>query len=303
MSLPDASIAGVSGRARLLASGALWGIIGVVGFSFTLPATRLAVMELDGTLVGLGRAVIAAAAAAILLAATREPIPPRPLWGRLAVVAAGVVVGFPLFSAWALKYVPAAHGAVIVGLTPAATAVMAVIRAGERPSAGFWLASLLGLVAVLIFAAVQGAGAPVPADGLILIAVALGALGYAEGGQLARTLGGWQVISWALVLSAPVLLPIVAWSAVRHGLAASPLAWGCVGYVSLVSMYLAFFAWYRGLAQGGVARIGQVQLLQPVLTLLWSALLLGEHISGAMIAAAAAVLGCVALTQRARIAR
>lgn len=303
MSLPNAAIAAVSGRTRLLASGALWGIIGVIGFSFTLPATRLAVMELDGTLVGLGRAVIAAAAAAILLAATREPIPPRPLWGRLAVVAAGVVVGFPLFSAWALKYVPAAHGAVIVGLTPAATAVMAVIRAGERPSAGFWLASLLGLVAVLIFAAVQGAGAPVPADGLILIAVALGALGYAEGGQLARTLGGWQVISWALVLSAPVLLPIVAWSAVRHGLAASPLAWGCVGYVSLVSMYLAFFAWYRGLAQGGVARVGQVQLLQPVLTLLWSALLLGEHISGAMIAAAAAVLGCVALTQRARIAR
>jgi drug/metabolite transporter (DMT)-like permease len=303
MSLPNASIAALSGRTRLLASGALWGIIGVVGFSFTLPATRLAVMELDGTLVGLGRAVIAAAAAAILLAATREPIPPRPFWGRLAVVAAGVVVGFPLFSAWALRYVPAAHGAVIVGLTPAATAVMAVIRAGERPSAGFWLASLLGLVAVLIFAAVQGAGAPVPADGLILIAVALGALGYAEGGQLARTLGGWQVISWALVLSAPVLLPIVAWSAVRHGLAASPLAWGCVGYVSLVSMYLAFFAWYRGLAQGGVARVGQVQLLQPVLTLLWSALLLGEQISGAMIAAAAAVLGCVALTQRARIAR
>ncbi len=303
MSAPEASLTAASGPPQLLASGALWGVVGVVGFSFTLPATRLAVMELDGTLVGLGRAVIAAGAAALLLAAMREPVPPRALWGRLALVAAGVVVGFPLFSAWALKYVPSAHGAVIVGLTPAATAVMAVIRAGERPSASFWLASLLGLVAVLIFAAVQGAGAPVPADGLILIAVALGALGYAEGGQLARTLGGWQVISWALVLSAPVLLPIVVWSAARHGLAASPLAWGCVGYVSLVSMYFAFFAWYRGLAQGGVARVGQVQLLQPVLTLLWSALLLGEQISGAMIAAAAAVLGCVALTQRARVAR
>ncbi|HEV2550589.1 MAG TPA: DMT family transporter [Stellaceae bacterium] len=300
MTLPESSLTAASGPTRLFASGALWG---VVGFSFTLPATRIAVMELDGTLVGLGRAVIAGGAAALLLAVMREPLPPRVLWGRLALVAAGVVVGFPLFSAWALKYVPAAHGAVIVGLTPAATAVMAVIRAGERPSAGFWLASLLGLVAVLIFAAVQGAGAPVPADGLILIAVALGALGYAEGGQLARTLGGWQVISWALVLSAPVLLPIVAWSAARDGLAASPLAWGCVAYVSLVSMYFAFFAWYRGLAQGGVARVGQVQLLQPVLTLLWSALLLGEQISGAMIAAAAAVLGSVALTQRSRVAR
>ena len=303
MTLPDASFTMASGRTRLFASGPLWGLIGVVGFSFTLPATRLAVMELDGTLVGLGRAVIAAGAAALLLAATREAVPPRVLWGRLALVAAGVVVGFPLFSAWALRYVPAAHGAVIVGLTPAATAVMAVIRAGERPSVGFWLASLLGLVAVLIVAAVQGAGAPVPADGLILIAVALGALGYAEGGQLARTLGGWQVISWALVISAPALLPIGAWSAARHGLAASPLAWGCVAYVSLVSMYFVFFAWYRGLAQGGVARVGQVQLLQPVLTLLWSALLLGEQISGAMIAAAAAVLGSVALTQRARVAR
>jgi drug/metabolite transporter (DMT)-like permease len=286
-----------------LANGALWGALGVVGFSLTLPATRLAVMELDGTLVGLGRAVIAAAVAALLLLVARQPLPPRAVWGQLAVVAAGVVVGFPLFSAWALQHVPSAHGAVIVGLTPAATAVMAVIRAGERPSRGFWLASLLGLIAVLIFAVVQGAGWPVPADGLILIAVALGALGYAEGGRLSRTLGGWQVISWALVLSAPVLAPIVIFSAARHGLSASPTAWACVAYVSLISMYFAFFAWYRGLAIGGVARIGQVQLIQPVLTLLWSALLLGEHISGSMIIASAAVLGCVALTQRSRVAR
>src|SRR6516162_10287523 len=278
MTTPTPSMTAPRAAPLLLGAGAFWGIIGVAGFSFTLPATRLAVMELDGTLVGLGRAVIA------------------------AVVAAGVVVGFPLFSAWALQHVPAAHGAVIVGLTPAATAVMAVLRAGERPSTGFWIASLLGLVAVLIFAAVQGAGWPVPADGLILIAVLLGALGYAEGGQLARTLGGWQVISWALVLSAPVLAPIVALSAVRHGLSASPLAWVCVAYVSLISMYFAFFAWYRGLAIGGVARIGQVQLMQPVLTLAWSALLLGEHIGWSMIAASAAVLGCVALTQRTRVA-
>jgi len=303
MTTPTPSITAPRAAPLLLGAGAFWGIIGVAGFSFTLPATRLAVMELDGTLVGLGRAVIAAGVAALLLLAARQPIPPRALWGRIAVVAAGVVVGFPLFSAWALQHVPAAHGAVIVGLTPAATAVMAVLRAGERPSTGFWIASLLGLVAVLIFAAVQGAGWPVPADGLILIAVLLGALGYAEGGQLARTLGGWQVISWALVLSAPVLAPIVALSAVRHGLSASPLAWVCVAYVSLISMYFAFFAWYRGLAIGGVARIGQVQLMQPVLTLVWSALLLGEHIGWSMIAASAAVLGCVALTQRTRVAR
>jgi drug/metabolite transporter (DMT)-like permease len=303
MTAPSSATTATSASPLLQGTGALWGILGVVGFSFTLPATRLAVLELDGTVVGLGRAVIAAGIAALVLIAARQPLPPRALWGRLAVVAAGVVVGFPLFSAWALQYVPAAHGAVIVGLTPAATAVMAVLRAGERPSAGFWIASLLGLVAVLIFAAVQGAGAPVPADGLILIAVLLGALGYAEGGQLARTLGGWQVISWALVLSAPVLAPIVAMSAARHGLAASPIAWACVAYVSLISMYFAFFAWYRGLAAGGVARVGQMQLMQPVLTLVWSALLLGERIGWSMIAASAAVLGCVVLTQRARVAR
>lgn len=187
-----------------------WGALGVLGFSFTLPATRLAVSELDGTVVGLGRAVVAAGLAALVLLVTRQPLPPRHLWGRLAVVALGVVFGFPLFSAWALEQVPAAHGAVIVGLLPAATAVMAALRGGERPSSGFWFASLCGLGAVLAFAAAQGAGRPQPADGLILIAVLLGALGYAEGGRLARELGGWQVISWALVLSAPVLMPVVA---------------------------------------------------------------------------------------------
>src|SRR5215472_10862995 len=161
---PSSSTAAALANPLLPGTGALLGALGVVGFSFTLPATRLAVMELDGTLVGFGRAVIAAGVAALVLIAARQPLPPRSLWGRLAIVAAGVVVGFPLFSAWALQHVPAAHGAVIVGLTPAATAVMAVIRAGERPSAGFWIASLLGLVAVLIFAAVQGAGGPVPAD-------------------------------------------------------------------------------------------------------------------------------------------
>ncbi len=279
-----------------------WGVLGVVGFSFTLPATRLAVGELDGTVVGLGRAVVAAGLAAAALLATRQRLPPRPLWGRLALVALGVVFGFPLFSAWALEQVPAAHGAVIVGLLPAATAVMAALRGGERPSMGFWLASLCGLGAVLAFAAAQGAGKPQPADGLILVAVLLGGLGYAEGGRLARELGGWQVISWALVLSAPVLLPVVAWCLWRHGASAGPAAWLAFAYVSLVSMYFAFFAWYRALARGGVARIGQIQLAQPVLTLLWSAALLGERITGAMVLAAAAVLASVALTQRMRVA-
>jgi drug/metabolite transporter (DMT)-like permease len=278
-----------------------WGALGVLGFSFSLPATRLAVAELDGTVVGLGRGLAAAVLAALMLAATGQRLPPPRLRPRLALTALGVVVGFPLFSAWALTMVPAAHGAVIVGLMPAATAVMAALRGGERPSPAFWAASLLGLMAVLGFAVAQGAGRPQLADALILVAVVLGGLGYAEGGALARELGGWQVISWVLVLAAPVLLPLVAWRALEAGLSASPAAWLCFAYVSLVSMYLGFFAWYHALALGGVARIGQLQLAQPVLTMLWSGMLLGERVTWGMALAAAAVLASVALTQRARV--
>jgi drug/metabolite transporter (DMT)-like permease len=238
-----------------------------------------------------------------LLLATRQRAPTRGQAARLGVVALGVVVGFPLFSSLALRELTAAHGAVIVGLMPAATAIMAVVRAGEQPSRGFWLTSGAGLVAVLAFAALQGAGAPTAADLLVLAAVALGALGYAEGGALAREMGGWQVICWALVLSAPFLAPVAAVAAARDGLDAGADAWLGFAYVSLVSMFLGFFAWYAGLARGGVAKIGQVQLAQPVLTLAWSALLLGEHVDAATLLAALAVLASVAATQRTRVSR
>ncbi|HZS81357.1 MAG TPA: DMT family transporter [Stellaceae bacterium] len=281
----------------------IWGALGTLAFSFTLPATRLALTGLDATVVGLGRAIVAGCLAALLLLARRQAPPPRRLWPGLAIVGFGCVLGFPLFSALALETVPAAHGAVVVGLLPMATAIMGVLRGGERPSLAFWAASGLGLAAVLVFAAIQGAGRPQLADGFILVAVALGAWGYAEGGVLARELGGWQVISWALVLSAPPLLPVVALRAAETGLAAGPLAWLGFAYVSAISMFLGFFAWYRGLALGGVARIGQIQLAQPVLTLVWSATLLGEAVSAATVLAALAVMGCVVLTQRTRIRR
>lgn len=261
----------------------------------------MAVGEIDGAVVGLGRGVVAAVLAAAVLLATRQPVPPRRLWGRLAVVSLGVVLGFPLFSALALRAVPASHGAVVVGLLPAATAAMATLRAGERPSPAFWASSLLGLAAVVSFAAAMGAGLPRPADGLLLLAVALGALGYAEGGALAREMGAWQVICWALVMAAPFLAPVVLSRVLEGGLSASPAAWAGFAYVSVVSQFLGFFAWYRGLAMGGVARVGQLQLAQPVLTLAWSALLLGERPSAWTAVAAAAVLASVALTQRARV--
>lgn len=288
-------------RRRTLNAALLWGVLGVLAFSVTLPATRLAVTELDPYVVALGRAVVAAAVAAVVLTATRQRVPPRRYWWRFAIVVLGVVFGFPLPTTLALTQVPATHGAVVTGLLPAATAVMAVLRAGEKPSLGFWIAALFGLGAVLAFAAVQGAGWPQPADGLILIAVLLGGLGYAEGGALARELGGWQVISWALVMALPLLLPLTAMRIWQHGLSASPAAWSGFAYVALVSMYLGFFAWYRALAVGGVARVAQVQLIQPLLAMLWSMLLLDEKVTLPMIAAAVAVLASVALTQRARI--
>jgi drug/metabolite transporter (DMT)-like permease len=287
-------------RITVRAPAAFWGGLGVLGFSFSLPATRLAVEDLDPTIVGLGRALVAAVLAAVLLAVRRERVPDRADFPRLAVIGVGVVIGFPIFSSIALRELSSAHASVIVGLLPAATAAFAVLRAGERPGRGFWFAALAGLAAVLAFAATQGASGIGTGDLAVLAAVALGALGYAEGGALSRRYGGWQVICWALVFTAPALVPFVAVAIARDGIAASADAWLGFAYVALISMFLAFFAWYRGLAEGGVARIGQLQLAQPVLTLVWAALLLGEEVTAATVGAALAVLACVAATQRVR---
>jgi drug/metabolite transporter (DMT)-like permease len=284
-------------------SAAVWGGLGVLGFSFSLPATRLAVADLNPTVVGLGRALVAAVLAALLLTVRREPLPARADLPRLALTGIGVVIGFPILSSMALRELSSAHASVIVGLLPAATAAFAVVRGGERPGRGFWVAAGAGLVAVLAFAATQGAAGLATADLYVLGAVALCALGYAEGGTLSRRYGGWQVICWALVLTAPALVPVVAIAVARTGLSAGTDAWLGFAYVSLVSMFLAFFAWYRGLAHGGIARIGQIQLAQPVLTLVWAALLLGEEVNAATIGAALAVLACVGATQRARVSR
>jgi drug/metabolite transporter (DMT)-like permease len=277
------------------------GFLGVLAFSFTLPATRVAVEELDPTFVGIGREALAAVPAALILLLTRTPRPSRPQLRRLGLVALGVVFGWPLFSALALRDLTSAHSAVIVGLLPAATAVAAVLRAGERPSRGFWLASFAGLLAVLAFATSQGAGLLSTADLLILVAVALGAVGYAEGGALARELGGWRVICWAVVLSVPLTLPIGVLAAVGSDLYAGSDAWLGFGYVAAVSALFGFFPWYAGLSRGGVAKIGQIQLIQPLLTLAWSAWLLGEHIGAATLLASIAVVASVVATQRARV--
>lgn len=288
------------GEPRYIEAFALGGL-GVLCFSLTLPATRLADPAFGGIVVGLGRALVAAVLAAVVLLLRRERIPSRRHWRGLAIVALGVVVGFPLCSALALQSLPAAHGAVIVGLLPASTAVFAVLRAGERPSLAFWVSCAFGVLAVLIFALVQGAGRPQPADALMLASVILGGLGYAEGGRLTRELGGWRVICWALLLAAPILVGPVAVTLAWHGVThATSAAWLGLGYVAIVSMFLGFFAWYQGLALGGVARISQIQLLQPLLTLGWAALLLHESITTPMMLAALLIIASVAASQRTR---
>ncbi|WP_097458641.1 DMT family transporter [Mangrovitalea sediminis] len=282
--------------------GLLYGFAGVFCFSLTLPATRVAVAAFDPVVVGLGRALVAAVLAALVLSWCRPAWPSLAQWRRLVLVAAGVVVGFPVLSAWAMTRVPAAHGAVVLGILPLATAVAATLRAGDRPSLRFWLAAIAGAVVVVGYMLDAGADQWRGADLLLIAAVASAAMGYAEGGRLSREMGGWQVICWALLLAAPVLVWPVGERLMAHPLTGAPwTAWLGLGYVCVFSMFLGFFAWYRGLALGGIARVSQMQLLQPFLTLMASGLLLGERVTWHMVAAAALVIGCILVGRRAPI--
>lgn len=255
--------------------GYLLGLIAVVAFSITLPATRAAVRALDPLFVGLGRAVGAALLGAVFLLLTRARLPSREEAGRLVIVAAGVVVGFPLFTAWAMRYVDASHGGVVLGILPLATAAAGVLFSGERPSARFWLCALAG-TALVVGYSLAGAGGTLQWADLALFAAILSAgIGYAEGARLSRSLGGLQVISWALVLAAPILIVPVALFAPTS--VALPFeSWLGFIYVTLISQFLGFFPWYRGLALGGIAKVGQTQLLQPFFTVVASVFLLGE---------------------------
>lgn len=277
--------------------------LGVACFSLTVPATRAAVPELGALFVGAGRSVVAGALALALLGVRRERLPARADLIPLALVALGVVFGFPLCSAIALRSVPAVHALVIIGLVPMATALVAVLRNGERPAPAFWFASSCGALAVLAFGLTQASLHFAPADAWLVAAVLSAAFGYGEGARLTRRLGGWRVISWALVLSLPLTLGLSVLALAQHPLAAPLSAHALLGfaYVGVVSMYLAYFAWYRGLVRTTIARASQVQLAQPVLGLFWSWLLLGESVSTAMLVTASFVLFCAACASRARV--
>ena len=287
-------------------SGILLGLAGVAIFSLTLPFTRLAVSALDPGFVALGRALVAAVLAGLWLALARSPLPPRAALLPLALVAGGCVIGFPWLTSIALRSLPASHGAVLVGILPLATAVCAALRGRERPSPGFWATALAGSAIVVVFALRQSGGSFHAADLLMFAAVLLAAIGYAEGGRLATTMGGQQVISWALVLSVPLLLPLLLWLSwpALDRMAAAPLAaWLGFAYVSVFSMFIGFVFWYRGMALGGIARVGQVQLLQPFLSLAGAALILGEPLEAANLGFALAVIALVAVGRRMRVAR
>jgi drug/metabolite transporter (DMT)-like permease len=287
-------------------AGMLLGLAGVAMFSLTLPFTRMAVAELDPAFVALGRALVAAALGAIWLRWNRAALPPKSALLPLALVSLGCVIGFPWLTSIALRTLPASHGAVLVGILPLATALFSALRGNEKPSTGFWVMAVVGSGIVIGFALRQSGGSFQPADLLMFGAVALGALGYAEGGRLSQTMGGQQVISWALVLSAPLLLPLVLWlswprlDAIAH---ASASAWLGFAYVSVFSMFIGFFFWYRGMARGGIARVGQVQLVQPFLTLVGAALLLGEPLEVSNIVFAFAVIVVVAAGRKMQVRR
>ncbi|WP_411804527.1 DMT family transporter [Arthrobacter sp. LAPM80] len=284
-------------------NGLWWGLLGVAAFSFTVPLTRVAVGGLSPLFVGSGRAVVAAVLAALALALTRQHLPRGKQWLRLAMIAGGIVVGFPLLTSFALTSAPASHGAVVIALLPAATATVAVLRGREHSSKAFWAATIIGALAAIGFAFLQSGslGAIGWSDLLLFGAVIAAAIGYAEGGLLARELGAWQTVSWALVLASPLMVTLNGFAMVQQPPSAAPVQWAAFAYLGVISMFLGFFAWYHGLAIGPMAHVSQIQLIQPVLSICWAWLLLGEALTWVTISGGLAVIVCAGFAVRVRL--
>lgn len=274
------------------------GLLGVIIFSGSLPATRAAVADFSPLFLTSARAVIAALLGAALLLAIRQTRPARTDIIPLIIVSLGVVIGFPLLTALALQHITAAHSIVFIGLLPLATALFGVVRGGERPKPAFWLFSLLGAATVAGFALSRSEGGSVTGDLLMIAAVLVCGLGYAEGATLSRKLGGWQVISWALLLSLPVMAALTLMTLPASWNGVGTPAWIGLAYVSTFSMLIGFVFWYRGLALGGITGVSQLQLLQPFFGLVLAAVLLHEPIAWTMIASTAIVVVCVAGARR-----
>ena len=281
--------------------GFLLGLVGVMIFAATLPMTRLAVGELGPWFLTSGRAAVAGLIALAVMSALRRPWPSRRQSWRIALAAILLVGGFPGFSGLAMQSVPAAHAGVVIGILPIGTVMAATVIGGERPSPAFWAWAIAGAGLVVAFVLRQGAGLPSSGDGLLLAAVASAAFGYAISGRLSRQMPGWEVISWAVIFALPVTLPAAAWFAPAHPALISAPSWGAFAYLSIMSMYLGFFAWNSGLALGGVAHVAQVQLLQPFITLFFAALLLGEKLEAEMLVFALGIVAVVFVSRKLKV--
>ncbi|TAG33911.1 MAG: DMT family transporter [Polaromonas sp.] len=278
----------------------LWlGLLGIVIFSVTLPMTRLAVgtpdaPQMSGAFIAFGRAVVAAGLSAVFLLATRAPLPQRQHGLPLAITALGVVFGFPLLTSIAMRYVEAVHASVIVGVLPLATAAVGALLHRQRPSKGFWLCAALGSAMVVTFAILRSGNAGLSihfADLLLLAAMLCAAVGYGCGAKLSQQMRAEHVICWALVLSLPLTVPLALLTYPTAPLKA--VTWAAFGYVAVFSMWLGFFAWYRGLALGGTVRVSQVQLVQPFLSMLFAVPLLGERLDMVTVGFGLAVIATV----------
>ena len=283
-----------------LSNKGLWiGLLGIVIFSVTLPMTRLAVgtpdaPQMSGAFIAFGRAVVAAGLSAVFLLATRAPLPQRQHWLPLAITALGVVFGFPLLTSIAMRYVEAVHASVIVGVLPLATAAVGALLHRQRPSKGFWLCAALGSAMVVTFAILRSGNAGLSihfADVLLLAAMLCAAVGYGYGARLSQQMRAEHVICWALVISLPLTVPLALLTYPTAPLKA--VTWAAFGYVAVFSMWLGFFAWYRGLALGGTVRVSQVQLVQPFLSMLFAVPLLGERLDAVTVGFGLAVIATV----------
>jgi drug/metabolite transporter (DMT)-like permease len=280
--------------------GLLLGFVGMAIFGGTLPATRIAVLSIDPLALTALRTAIAGLCSLALLLVLRRPLPPRRLWRQLAIAMLGVCILFPFLMALAVKTVDASHGGVVPGVLPIATALVAVTITHERPKPLFWIASLAGAALVVVFALRQGGGAFSTGDLLLFAAIAVSAIGYAFSGRLTAEMPGWEVISWVLVMALPISLPAAAFTmpADLSQMALKP--WLAVLYVAIFSQWVGFFAWNAGLAMGGIARVSQVQLLQPFITFALAAFFNGETITPQILLFATAVVATVAISTRTR---
>lgn len=286
-------------HARRETIGLLEGLLAVFFFALTLPMSRFVVREVDPITTGLFRCALAGTLAAALLFITKQPWPTRRQLKGLAASSVGIVYVYPIFVAWAMKFTPASHGSIVVALLPLATAAVAALLGHERPGWRFWAAAIAGSLIVVAYAVFHGGGGIHPADVALLFAVACSGVAYAEGGFLARSMGGWQVISWVMALNLPVVLIILAFSITYHGFYASPLTLAALIFMGVFNQFVAFFGWYKAMANVGVARVSQLQLLQPFMTVIIAAATLNEFISWDTWLALVGVMATVLIARRA----